>query len=316
MTGTRVQASAYDVVVVGGGAAGLSAALVLARARRRIAVVDAGAPRNAPAAHMHGFLSRDGMPPGDLLSEGRAEVAGYGGELIDGQVEEITSALVARLRGGREFDARRVLVATGLRDALPAIPGVAEQWGGAVLHCPYCHGWEVRDQPIGVIAGHPMSVHQALLVRQWSDDVTYFPHDRPLAPEEHEQLMARGVPVVDGTVARLVPDRNGGLRGIALADGDVHPRTAAFIAPLPELNDQLLTKLGCATDDNGCPVIDAMGRTSVDGVWAAGNVATPTASVINAASAGSAAAMAVNADLVQEETQQAVRERRASDSRS
>ena len=166
----------YDVVVVGGGAAGLSAALVLGRARRRVAVIDAGAPRNAPAAHMQGFLSRDGMPPAELLAAGRAEVTGYGVELVEDQVRAIEPGFVVRLAGGRALTARRILVATGVSDELPDIPGVRERWGRDLLHCPYCHGWEVRDQPLGVLGTHPGSVQHAQLVRQWSDDVVFFVH--------------------------------------------------------------------------------------------------------------------------------------------
>jgi thioredoxin reductase len=148
----------YDVVVVGGGPAGLSAALVLARARRTVAVVDAGEPRNAPAAHLHGFLSRDGMPPHDLVAAGRAEVAGYGGSLIDDTVVDVAPGFHVRLAGGSSLHARRILVATGLRDELPDIPGVRERWGRDLLHCPYCHGYEVRDQPLGVLGGTPEAV--------------------------------------------------------------------------------------------------------------------------------------------------------------
>jgi thioredoxin reductase len=151
----------YDVVVVGGGAAGLSAALVLGRARRRLAVIDAGAPRNAPAAHMQGFLSRDGISPADLLATARAEVAGYGVELVDGQVVEIEAGFSIRLASGRVLNSHRILVATGIRDELPEIPGVRERWGRDLLHCPYCHGWEVRDQPIGVLGTVPGSVQHA-----------------------------------------------------------------------------------------------------------------------------------------------------------
>ncbi len=167
--------NAYDVVVVGGGAAGLSAALVLGRARRRVAVVDAGAPRNAPAAHMQGYLSRDGMAPADLLAAGRAEVTGYGVELIADQVATIEPGFGVRLAGGRgRAQARRILLATGVTDELPDIAGVRERWGRDLLHCPYCHGWEVRDQPLGVLGTLPGSVQHALLVRQWSDDVVFF----------------------------------------------------------------------------------------------------------------------------------------------
>ena len=147
----------YDVVVIGGGAAGLSAALVLSRARRKVLVVDAGQPRNAPAAHMHGYLSRDGMPPAEFLANGRDEVTGYGGEIVAGTVADLVpdgrTGFWVLLEGGQRISTRRLLVTTGLRDELPAVPGLSERWARDVLHCPYCHGHEVRDQQLGVIGG-------------------------------------------------------------------------------------------------------------------------------------------------------------------
>jgi thioredoxin reductase len=300
----------YDVVVVGGGAAGLNAALVLGRARRRVAVVDAGAPRNAPATHMHGFLSRDGMPPADLLAVGRDEVAGYGGELLQGRVDSIGPGFLVHLAAGPVLRSRRVLVATGLRDELPELPGVGERWGRDLLHCPYCHGYEVRDQPLGVLGTGPASVGQALLVRQWSDDVVVFPHTLEVTGEERERLTARGVRVVDGVVRRLVVDGDR-LRGVELAEGQVVARDAVFVFPRMVAHDTLLTGLGCDKDDNGWVMTDPSGRTSVPGVWAAGNVADPRAQVLTAAAMGSAAAIAVNHDLVDEEVAQAVEHDRA-----
>src|SRR5919202_3011318 len=208
----------YDVAIVGGGAAGLSAALVLARSRRRVVVLDSGSPRNAPAAHMHNFLSRDGLPPAELLSTGRSEVRGYGGEILSGtvdQVESTSAGFCLRLDDGSTIAARRLLIATGLTDELPEVPGVRERWGRDVLHCPYCHGWEVRDQPIGVLASGPRAAHQALLFRQWSADVTLFLHTAPRpTDEEAEGLAARGIAVVEGEVATLevVGDRLAGVR--------------------------------------------------------------------------------------------------------
>jgi thioredoxin reductase len=293
----------YDVVVVGGGAAGLSAALVLGRARRRVAVIDAGAPRNAAAAHMQGFLSRDGMAPADLLTAGRAEVADYGVELVDDRVVGIEAGFVVRLAGGRVLDARRILVATGLRDELPDISGVRERWGRDLLHCPYCHGWEVRDQPIGVLGTVPGSVQHALLVRQWSDDVAFFVHTYDLTTTERGQLETRGVQIVDGEVARLVVEHDR-LTGVELTDGRVVARTAVFIRPVNVPHaDGLLAGLRCEVDDAGFVTVDATGRTSANGVWAAGNVVDPRAQVITAAGAGSAAAIAINADLVQEDVE-------------
>jgi thioredoxin reductase len=306
-----IETPSYDVVVVGGGAAGSSAALVLGRARRRVAVVDAGAPRNAPAAHMHGFLSRDGMSPADLLVAGRAEVTGYGVELIEDRVVGIEAGFVARLAGGGSLQARRVLVATGVRDELPEIPGVRERWARDLLHCPYCHGWEVRDQPIGVLGTLPGSVQHAHLVRQWSDDVAFFVHVYDLSADERVQLEARGVRIVLGEVSRLVVEDDR-LTGVELTDGRFIARTAVFIRPgnVPH-DDGLLTGLGCELDEAGFVTVDATGQTSAPGVWAAGNVVDPRAQVITAAGAGSAAAIAINADLVQEDVERAAEGHRA-----
>lgn len=306
----------YDVVIVGGGAAGLSAALVLGRARRRVAVVDAGAPRNAPAAHMQGFLSRDGLPPAELLAIGRAEVSGYGVELIEDHVVGIEAGFSVRLAGGQVLDARRILVATGVRDELPEIPGVRERWGRDLLHCPYCHGWEVRDQPIGVLGTRPDAVQHALLVRQWSDDVVFFVHTVDLGSSELVQLQARGVQVVNGMVARLVVEADR-LTGVELIDGRLIPRTAVFIRPLNVPHaDGLLAGLGCELDEAGFVIVDATGRTSTTGVWAAGNVVDPRFQVITSAGAGSAAAIAINADLVQDDVERAFEGRGSRSSRS
>jgi thioredoxin reductase len=277
---------------------------VLARARRAVAVVDAGAPRNGPAAHLHGFLSRDGMPPGQLLAAGRSEVAGYGGRLVDDTVVDIQPGFRVRLANGSPLGARRVLVATGLRDELPDIHGVRERWGRDLLHCPYCHGWEVRDQPLGVLGATPEAVQHALLVRQWSPEVIVFPHTDALGPEQHERLTARGIGVVEGAVVRLVVD-NDRLHGVELG-GVVVPRAAVFVRPRFVPNAGLLTGLGCAVDADGWVVHDPVGRTSVAGVWVAGNAADPRAQVISAAGEGSAAAIALNADLVDADLQRAL----------
>jgi thioredoxin reductase len=295
----------YDVVVVGGGAAGLSAALVLGRARRRLAVVDAGTPRNAPAAHMHDFLSRDGMPPADLLTAARTEVRSYAVELIDDRVVEITSGFTLRLAGGRTVRARRLLLATGAVDELPDIPGARERWGRDFLHCPYCHGWEVRDQPIGVLGTGPGSVDHAHLLRQWSHDMIFFAHTYPVTASERAALDARGIPVIEGLVARLsiIDDH---LNAVELTDGRAIPRAAVFIRPaLHARNDGLIRSLGLEVDQGGFVRADATGQTSVAGVWVAGNAANPRAQVITAAGEGSAAAIAINADLVEEDVRNA-----------
>jgi thioredoxin reductase len=296
-----MQTDPYDVVIVGGGAAGLSAALVLGRARRGVAVVDSGTPRNAPASHMQGYLSRDGMPPADLVAIGRAEVARYGVEVVDDVVLGIRTGFTLQLETGRSLTARQVLVTTGLLDVTPDIPGVLERWGRDLLHCPYCHGWEVRDEPLGVLGTNPGSIPHAQLIRQWSDDVVYFAHTQEPSDREAIELSARGIRVVHGEVARLVIEDDR-LAGVELADGQVVPRHAVFVRPIMTPHpDSLLRDLECDVDGAGFPVTDPAGRTSVGGLWAAGNATDPRAQVITAAGQGSAAAIAINNDLIEDD---------------
>ncbi|GGL87188.1 thioredoxin reductase [Streptomyces fumigatiscleroticus] len=296
----------YEVIVVGGGAAGLSAALVLGRSRRRALVVDAGAPRNAPAAHMQGYLSRDGMPPAEFLAAGRAEIAAYGVELVEDRVVDVArdgEDFAVELAGGRTVRAGRLIVATGLKDELPAVPGVAGRFGRDVLHCPFCHGWEVRDRPFGVLARNPMSVHQALMVSGWSKDVTLFLHtvaEEELSDDDLRRLAAAGVKVVPGEVARLVVEDDR-LTGVELADGTVHERSVVFVSPRPLPRTGLLERLGAElreTPFGAYPVVDETGRTTVPGVWAAGNAVGFAEQVVHAASGGYRAAAAIVGDLI------------------
>jgi thioredoxin reductase len=305
---------AYDVVVIGGGAAGLNGALQLARSRRSVLVVDAGQPRNRPAHAVHGLLGHDGLPPAQLLARGRDEVRGYGGEVVTGAVAAVRghldSGFTVTLADGRAVRARRLLVTSGLVDELPDIPGLRERWGRDVVHCPYCHGWEVRDQAIGVLASGPRSVHQALLFRQLSDDVIYFRRGTALDDAEAAQLAARGIRVVDGEVSALViaDDR---LAGVRLADGSVIPRQAVAVGARMAARAGFLADLGLKPSEHpsGMGVhipADPAGRTEVPGVWAAGNVTDLFAQVGASAAAGALAGAVINADLVEEETRRAV----------
>ncbi|MDX3781026.1 NAD(P)/FAD-dependent oxidoreductase [Streptomyces europaeiscabiei] len=298
----------YEVIVIGGGAAGLSAALVLGRARRRTLVVDAGEPRNAPAAHMQGFLSRDGMPPAEFLAVGREEIARYGVELVRGRAVDVTrgddgGSFTVTLADGRSPRARRLVVATGLKDELPTVPGVAERFGRDVLHCPYCHGWEVRDQPFGVLATTATSVHQALMVSQWSKDVTLFLHEVPetdLSDDDLRRLAAAGVSVVPGEVESLVVTEDR-LTGVRLTDGTVRDRSVLFTAPRPIPRTSMLEKLGADLNETpfgAYPTVDPTGLTTVPGVWAVGNAMGFSEQVVNAASSGYRAGATINGDLL------------------
>lgn len=318
----------YDVVIVGGGAAGLSGALALGRARRSVLVIDAGEPRNAPASHVHNYLGRESTPPGELLAIGRGEAAGYGAEFVEGRAAsaerlpeggEGEQGFRVVTEDGRSVEARRLLVTTGLVDELPPVPGLAARWGREVLHCPYCHGHEVADRPIGVLATGPLAVHQALMWRQWSDDVTLFLHTGPEpTEEEYEQLAARGVAVVDGEVTGLevADDR---FTGVTLASGRVVPREALVVQARFTARSAVLESLGLkpVAQEMGGVVIgsyiptDPTGATEVPGVWAAGNVTRLTEQVIGAAAAGLMAGGAVNGDLITEDTRLAVAARRA-----
>ncbi|WP_075026002.1 NAD(P)/FAD-dependent oxidoreductase [Streptomyces mirabilis] len=297
----------YEAVVVGGGAAGLSAALVLGRARRRTLVVDAGEPRNAPAAHLQGYLTRDGMPPAEFLAAGREEIARYGVELVRDRAVDVSrqdnGEFLVTLAAGRPVHARRLILATGLADELPAVTGVAERFGRDVLHCPYCHGWEVRDTSFGVLAATPMSVHQALMVSQWSKDVTLFLHtvtEAELTADDTRRLAAAGVVVVPGEVAGLVVEGDL-LTGVRLTDGTVHDRSTLFVAPRAVPRNDLFERLGAElreTPFGTYPVVDETGLTTVPGVWAAGNAVGFAEQVVNAASAGYRAAATLNGELL------------------
>ncbi|MFG3388149.1 NAD(P)/FAD-dependent oxidoreductase [Streptomyces rochei] len=306
-------ADRYDVVVVGGGAAGLSAALVLGRSRLRTLVVDAGEPRNAPSDHMQGFLTRDGMAPAEFLALGREEIARYGVELVRDRAVDVAREedFTVSLAGGRNVRARRLVVTTGLKDELPEVPGVAERFGRDVLHCPFCHGWEVRDERFGVLAASPMSVHQALMVSGWSDDVVLFLHrvaEEELSDEDLRRLAAAGVKVVPGEVAglRVEEDR---LTGVRLADGTVHDRSVVFVAPKAVPQTGLMERLGAELQETpfgAYPVVDATGRTSVPGLWTAGNALGFAEQVIHAASGGYRAASAIVGDLIMSDLDAAI----------
>jgi thioredoxin reductase len=282
-------------------------------------VIDGGQPRNAPAGGVHGLLGHDGVPPGELLERGRQEVASYGGELVTGEVESVVRGgglFTIALADGQSVAARRLLVATGLVDELPDVPGLQERWGKDVVHCPYCHGWEVRDAAIGVLATGPMSVHQALLFRQLSGDVVFFSGaGAQLPPEQREQLAAREIRVVEGDVSsvEVIDDKIVGLR---LRDGELVAREVVAVVTRMLARAGFLAQLGLVSAPHPSGAGEFVpaepgGRTAVPGVWVAGNVHDLRAQVGAAAAAGALAAAEINVDLVMEETARAVEAARA-----
>ena len=308
-----------DVVVIGGGPAGLNGALMLARSRRSVVVIDSGTPRNAPADGVRGLLGLEGIPPTELLRAGREQVRGYGGRIVNGEVTAAAPAAAAAsgdirftvtMADGRRVHARRLLVATGLRDQLPDVPGLAEHWGHSVVHCPYCHGWEVRDEPIGILAVGPASVHHALLFRQLTDDLVYFAHGTGLDDETRARFAARGIRVVDTYVEKIESGEDG-ITGVRLADGEFVRRRVIAVATTMLARADGLAGLNLPMEDlpHGMGrrfVTGLAGSTPVAGVWVAGNATDLTAQVGGSAAAGALAGAHINADLAKADTEAAL----------
>lgn len=306
-----------DVAVVGGSAAGLAAALQLGRQRRSVIVVDAGEPRSAPAAHMHGYLGREGLSPSQLATVGREEVRSYGGEVLDGRVTRVVRADDDRFRlelvGGHAIVARRVLAATGLVDELPDIDGLAAGWGRDVIHCPFCHGFEVRDRRIVQIVTHPMGLHTAGLFRQLTARLSVVVHDRAdVERSQLDALQAAGVAVVHGHVSRVVTGDDGRVVAVALADGERIGADAVAVGPRYRVRAEPFAPLGlCPTPHpSGLGDVveaDATGATAVPGLYAAGNVTDPSQEVSQAAANGSRVGAVISLGLADEDIRAAVR---------
>lgn len=293
-----------DVIVAGGGAAGLSAALVLGRARRRTLVVDDGHPRNAPSPAAHSVFTRDGTPPAELLETGRAQLAPYDsvvfrrGRIVTAAAESGGASVV--LADGSVHRSRQLLLSTGVRDELPPIEGLAGLWGRGVLHCPYCHGWEVRDAPLAVHAAGATAMQLVSLILQWSRDVVLCTGGPAgLAAEERDALGRHGVRIIDTPVIRL--EGNGTLERIVFADGSSLNRAALFLRPAQRPTGDLFRQVGCELTEAGFISIGADHRTSVPGIYAAGDVTTPFQQVIVAAASGAEAAIAMNRALADED---------------
>lgn len=306
-----------DVCVVGGSAAGLAAALQLGRQRRSVIVVDAGEPRNAPAAHMHGYLGREGLAPSELTAAGREEVRSYGGEILTGMVSRVsrteTGDFRAELAGGHSIIARRVLAATGLVDELPDIDGLAGHWGRDVIHCPFCHGYEFRDQRIVQIVTHPMGLHSTGLFRQLSAQLTVVLHDPAgLDAAELDALRAAGVKIVRGRVSRIVAGADGRVTAVELSGHGSVDADAVAVGPRFRVRAEPFASLGLRPTAHPTGLgdfleTDETGETKVPGLYAAGNATDPSQQVLQAAANGSRVGAMISFSLARDDIRAAGR---------
>jgi len=305
-----------DVAVIGGSAAGLAAALQLGRQRRSVIVIDSGEPRNAPAAHMHSFLGHDGAAPDELLAAGRAEVRSYGGEILAGRCAQATRAddrLRIELAGGTAILARRIVIATGLADDLPAIPGLGAHWGGAVIHCPFCHGFEVRDERIVQLVTHPMGLHTAPLFRQLTDRLAVLIQPGVDAdPDRIAALRAAGVDVRIAVARAVIAAADGHLTGVELGDGTRLDADAVVVSPRFRARIEPFAALGLRAEAHASGLgevlaVDDMGATAIPGVYAAGSVTDASQQVLQAAAHGSRIGGIVAAGLAEEDLRAAAR---------
>ncbi|GAA4372450.1 NAD(P)/FAD-dependent oxidoreductase [Hymenobacter koreensis] len=291
-----------EIVIVGASHAGLSAALTLGRSRRRVLVLDGGPPRNAPAAHAHNFYTQDGTPPAELLRLGRQQLAPYDVEIrgVAAQTARVTpTGFALTLADGTDVSTGSLILATGMLDLLPAVPGLREKWGQGVYHCPYCHGWEVRDQRVAIYGRGQLGFHLAVLLNHWCPQPTLCT-DGPaeLDDDQRATLNQLGIRVVETPVTALVPTAHG-VEAVAFADGSLLPVDAVFARAPQQQRTDLAAQLGCASTEDGLYVkVDAMGLTTVPGVYAAGDLAKPLQQVVAAAAAGAAAAAMLNNQLI------------------
>ena len=301
----------YDVLIVGAGSAGLAAALTLGRCLRRVLVADGGPPRNHPSPGVHGFLTRDGIRPAELLRLGHEQLRPY--ETVEVQCLQINqiarqgNGFVATGHGTATdapvtVTARRVLLATGVSDILPPLPGFRELWGRGVLHCPYCHGWEVRGQPLAVYGQGRTVTGLALLVSRWSSDIIVVT-DGPghLTPNARRRLRRHKIGIREEPLVRLIGAANGELRGLEFADGSQLARAALFLHAPQHQRSPLAVEVGARCTQSGAVWIDKNAQTSVAGIYAAGDATPGTQQALLAAAAGSRAAISLNENLTREE---------------
>ena len=295
----------YDVIIIGGSFAGMSAAMQLARARRPILVVDSGMPRNRFAAAAHGFLGQDGVAPAAIMREALRQLSAYPTvDFVHGRVAAARGEIdrfEVEMEDGAVHAARRLVLATGVADTLPDIPGLAERWGVSVMHCPYCHGYEVRDRRIGVLANHPMAAHQALMLPDWGSTTFFTQGLVEIDADLAARLAGRGVQVETTPIVAVLGDGQE-IAAVRLADDRVASLEAIFTAPQTAPASPLAQQLGCAFEDGmtgrHVKLEPGQQRTSVPGVYSAGDGASPMHNATLASAAGVMAGIGAHQSLI------------------
>jgi thioredoxin reductase len=298
----------FDVIVVGAGPAGLSAALILGRCRRRVLVCDTGRPRNAASGGLHGFLSRDGIKPTELLRVGREQLRPY--DTVELRDVEVTDAdcreggFEVTLKDGSRLACRMLLLATGVVDRVPPVPGVEGLYGRSVFHCPYCDAWEVRDQPLAAYGRKQAGVNLALELTVWSGDVVLCTDGARLPAEGRERLGRHGIPVREEKIAALEGD-DGVLRRVVFAGGPPLPRRALFFSTGYEQRSDLAARLGCDFTRRGAVQAGKFEATNVPRLFVAGDASRDVQLAVVAAAEGAKAAFAINSALLKEDLERA-----------
>ncbi|MEP0914238.1 NAD(P)/FAD-dependent oxidoreductase [Leptolyngbya sp. GB1-A1] len=300
----NLQTNVFDVIIVGGGPAGLTAALMLGRACKRVLVCDAGKPRNQVAHAAHGFFSRDGISPAELLQIGREQLRPYDGveiqmgEVVDAQ--KMGDRFQVTLSHGNQFVGRKLLLATGMKDSLPAIDGFAELWGSSIFHCPYCHGWEVRDQPLAIYGKGEVALEMTFMLTGWSRDLVLCSNGpAELTHEQRQQLANWEVQLREEKIARL-EYQDDKLTGIVFTNNEVLPRRGILLRPPSYQHSHLATKLGCNLGSDGIVQVDESKQTSIPGLYAVGDVSSPYSQIAVAVASGTLAAVSINHTLTEE----------------
>lgn len=295
----------FDVIVVGGSYSGLAAGMALGRALRRVLIVDGGLPANRQTPYSHNFITQDGMPPQVIAAEARKQVERYTSVefhsgLVTG-VRHIAGGFHVSVDSGAGFQAKKLVFATGIRDVMPAIPGFAESWGISVLHCPYCHGYEVRDEVTGVLGNGDKAFELVRLISNWSKELTLFTNGpSSLKEEQVAALMAHNIRIEQAEVVELHHQR-GQLHQILLEGGRTHTLHALYAMPAFEQHCTIPQELGCALTEEGYIKVDAQQRTSIHGIYACGDNSTRLRTVANAVATGTTTGMMLNKELVAEE---------------